>query len=54
MTNRASEPHAEGRSIVQSDVGVKFIGVSWSCEASRCVGIESEGPWAERDAGKSP
>ena len=43
---------SEGRSI-QSDVGVEFIGVSWRSKASRS-GIESEGPWAEREDGKSP
>ena len=43
----------EGRSI-RAHVGVELKGVRWSCEASRCVGIESGGPWAERDDGKSP
>jgi hypothetical protein len=43
----------EGRSI-QADVGVELKGVRSGVERRRgvCVGIESEEPWAERDAGR--
>jgi hypothetical protein len=51
-SSRIARSFSEGRSIVQSDVGVEFKGViRWSSKASRRVGIESEG-WAERDAGR--
>eukprot|EP00982_Pelagococcus_subviridis_P010586 31011-Pelagococcus_subviridis.AAC.8 len=44
----------EGRGSVRANVGVELKGVSrWSCEASR-TGVESGGPWAERDDCKSP
>ena len=35
-----------------NDVRVELKGVGWRRKASRRVGIESEGPWAERCAGK--
>jgi len=50
---RSLSASPEGRSI-RANVGVELKGVRWSCEASRCVGIERGGPWAERDDGKSP
>jgi hypothetical protein len=47
---------AEGRGSTRANVGVELKGVRSGVERRRgvCVGIESEGPWAERNAGKSP
>ena len=52
--NRFPRPSSPGMpGSIQANIGVEFIGVSWRLKASR-TGIESEGPWAERCAGKSP